>query len=213
MDLATPRARVPRPTARHERPRADVSLGTSGHRGSSLRGSFNEAHILAITQAISEYRRGQGTDGPLYLGKDTHALSTLAQSTALEVLAANGVETVIEGQCRRDVHPRDLTRRIGLQPRPQAGRRRRDRRHPLSQPSGGRRASNTTRRTEDRRIPRSRAGSGRANALLRAGNAEVKRVAYHRALAARPPIDRTCSRPTSRTCATSSTWMRSGPRA
>ena len=56
-----------------------VSFGTSGHRGSSLRGSFNEAHILAITQAICEYRRGQGTDGPLYLGKDTHALSTPAQ--------------------------------------------------------------------------------------------------------------------------------------
>ena len=73
-----------------------VLFGTSGHRGSSLRGSFNEAHILAITQAICEYRRGQGTDGPLYLGKDTHALSTPAQRTALEVLAANGVETVIE---------------------------------------------------------------------------------------------------------------------
>ena len=68
-----------------------VSFGTSGHRGSSLRGSFNEAHILAITQAICDYRRGQGTDGPLYMGKDTHALSGPAQRTALEVLAANGV--------------------------------------------------------------------------------------------------------------------------
>src|SRR4030095_459100 len=77
-------------------PAQHVSFGTSGHRGSSLRGSFNEAHILAITQAICEYRRGQGTDGPLYLGKDTHALSTPAQSTALEVLAANGVATVIQ---------------------------------------------------------------------------------------------------------------------
>jgi phosphoglucomutase len=73
-----------------------VSFGTSGHRGSSLRGSFNEAHILAITQAICEYRKGQGTDGPLYLGKDTHALSGPAQRTALEVLAASGVETVIQ---------------------------------------------------------------------------------------------------------------------
>jgi len=73
-----------------------VSFGTSGHRGSSLRGSFNEAHILAITQAICDYRRTQGTDGPLYMGKDTHALSGPAQRTALEVLAANGVETVIQ---------------------------------------------------------------------------------------------------------------------
>ena len=73
-----------------------VSFGTSGHRGSSLRGSFTEAHILAITQAICDYRRGQGIDGPLYMGKDTHALSGPAQRTALEVLAANGVETVIQ---------------------------------------------------------------------------------------------------------------------
>jgi phosphoglucomutase len=73
-----------------------VSFGTSGHRGSSLRGSFNEAHILAITQAICDYRRSKGTDGPLYLGKDTHALSGPAQRTALEVLAANGVETFIQ---------------------------------------------------------------------------------------------------------------------
>ncbi|HXC98568.1 MAG TPA: phosphoglucomutase (alpha-D-glucose-1,6-bisphosphate-dependent) [Verrucomicrobiae bacterium] len=73
-----------------------VSFGTSGHRGSSLNGTFTEAHILAITQAICEYRRGQGTDGPLYMGKDTHALSGPAQRTALEVLAANHVETVIQ---------------------------------------------------------------------------------------------------------------------
>jgi len=73
-----------------------VSFGTSGHRGSSLRGSFTETHIAAIAQAICEYRRGQGIDGPLYMGKDTHALSHPAQRTALEVLAANGVETVIQ---------------------------------------------------------------------------------------------------------------------
>src|SRR5580765_7931205 len=73
-----------------------VAFGTSGHRGSSLHGAFNEAHILAITQAICEYRRQQGTDGPLYMGKDTHALSAPAQRTALEVLAANGVETIIQ---------------------------------------------------------------------------------------------------------------------
>src|SRR5215510_1942235 len=73
-----------------------VSFGTSGHRGSPLRGSFTEAYILAITQAICDYRRGRGTDGPLYLGKDTHALSGPAQRTALEVLAANNVETIIQ---------------------------------------------------------------------------------------------------------------------
>ena len=73
-----------------------VSFGTSGHRGSSLRGTFNEAHILAITQAICDYRRGRNISGPLYMGKDTHALSALAQRTALEVLAANDVETFIQ---------------------------------------------------------------------------------------------------------------------
>ncbi len=73
-----------------------VSFGTSGHRGSSLRGTFTEAHILAITQAICDYRKEQGTDGPLYMGKDTHAISGPAQRTALEVLAANGVETIIQ---------------------------------------------------------------------------------------------------------------------
>src|SRR5687768_13570725 len=79
-----------------EDPNQLVSFGTSGHRGSSLRASFNESHILAITQAICDYRRSQGTNGPLYMGKDTHALSDPAQSTALEVLAANEVETVIQ---------------------------------------------------------------------------------------------------------------------
>jgi phosphoglucomutase len=73
-----------------------VSFGTSGHRGSPLLGTFTEAHILAITQAICDYRREQGTDGPLYMGKDTHAISGPAQRTALEVLAANNVETIIQ---------------------------------------------------------------------------------------------------------------------
>src|SRR5271165_652549 len=77
-------------------PEQRVSFGTSGHRGSSLRGTFTQAHILAITQAICDYRRVQGTDGPLYMGKDTHALSAPAQRTALEVLAANGVEAIIQ---------------------------------------------------------------------------------------------------------------------
>jgi phosphoglucomutase len=73
-----------------------VSFGTSGHRGSPLQGTFTEAHILAITQAICDYRREAGTDGPLYMGKDTHAVSGPAQRTALEVLAANHVETIIQ---------------------------------------------------------------------------------------------------------------------
>src|SRR5579872_5620277 len=73
-----------------------VSFGTSGHRGSSLRSSFNEDHILAITQAICEYRKSSGVNGPLFLAKDTHALSEPAFATALEVLAACGVETMID---------------------------------------------------------------------------------------------------------------------
>lgn len=73
-----------------------VSFGTSGHRGSSLKRSFNESHIVAITQAVCEYRASQQTTGPLYLGKDTHALSEPAFVTTLEVLAANGVEVMID---------------------------------------------------------------------------------------------------------------------
>jgi phosphoglucomutase len=73
-----------------------VAFGTSGHRGTPKRASFTESHILAITQAICDYRRRANTDGPLYLGKDTHALSGPAQDTALEVLAANGIETIIQ---------------------------------------------------------------------------------------------------------------------
>jgi phosphoglucomutase len=73
-----------------------VRFGTSGHRGSSIRGSFNEQHVLAITQAICDYRSAQSITGPLYLGKDTHALSQPASQSALEVLAANGVEVVLD---------------------------------------------------------------------------------------------------------------------
>ena len=83
-----------RPDATDETQR--VAFGTSGHRGSPLTGSFNEAHILAITQAICDYRRRQGISGPVYMGRDTHAASGPAQRTALEVLAANGVETLIQ---------------------------------------------------------------------------------------------------------------------
>jgi phosphoglucomutase len=76
-------------------PSQRVSFGTSGHRGSSLNRSFNEDHILATTQAICVYRKNQGTDGPLFIGIDTHALSVPAYQTAIEVLAANGVELML----------------------------------------------------------------------------------------------------------------------
>ncbi|WP_431915077.1 phosphoglucomutase (alpha-D-glucose-1,6-bisphosphate-dependent) [Nonomuraea jabiensis] len=75
-----------------------VAFGTSGHRGSSLKTAFNEDHILATTQAICEYRRMQGTDGPLFLGVDTHALSEPARVSALEVLVANGVQVLIDSR-------------------------------------------------------------------------------------------------------------------
>ncbi len=86
--------RVPDPTIPTER----VAFGTSGHRGSSLDGAFNEAHIVAITAAIVEYRKEQGIDGPLFIGKDTHALSGPAQETAVEVLAAAGVEVRVDAR-------------------------------------------------------------------------------------------------------------------
>jgi len=79
-----------------DNPAHQVAFGTSGHRGSSLRNSFNEHHILAISQAICDYRREEGIDGPLFLGMDTHALSEPAMRTAVEVLAANDVELVIQ---------------------------------------------------------------------------------------------------------------------
>jgi len=73
-----------------------VSFGTSGHRGTALDGTFTEAHILAVTQAVCDYRKAQGIGGPIFVGMDTHALSAAAQRTVLEVLAANGVETLIQ---------------------------------------------------------------------------------------------------------------------
>ncbi|WP_456394161.1 phosphoglucomutase (alpha-D-glucose-1,6-bisphosphate-dependent) [Nitratifractor sp.] len=81
----------PDPSKREER----VSFGTSGHRGSSFKGSFNDSHVAAITQAVCEYRIKEGYDGPLFLGKDTHALSTPAERTVIEVCAANGVQLCI----------------------------------------------------------------------------------------------------------------------
>jgi phosphoglucomutase len=119
-------------------PNQMVTFGTSGHRGSPLRGTFTEAHILAITQAIADYRRGQGTDGPLYMGKDTHALSGPAQRTALEVLAANNVETIIQ---RGDgVTPTPaISRAILVYNRGRKEHRGRYRHHAVAQSLGGRR--------------------------------------------------------------------------
>lgn len=85
---------VPDPSVPEQR----VIFGTSGHRGSSLKTSFNEAHIVAISQAIAEYRKAAGVDGPLYIGRDTHALSLPAWKTAIEVLVANGVTVCIDSR-------------------------------------------------------------------------------------------------------------------
>ena len=79
-----------------ENPVQKVVFGTSGHRGSSLDGAFNEAHILAITQAICEYRAGEGTTGPLLVGRDSHGLSEPAWRTVLEVLAGNDVQVLVD---------------------------------------------------------------------------------------------------------------------
>ena len=87
-------AQRPQPSVPQQR----VQFGTSGHRGSALARTFNESHILAIVQAICDYRREQKVEGPLFLGIDTHALSAPAFATALEVLAANKVETMIAGE-------------------------------------------------------------------------------------------------------------------
>ncbi|HKB38061.1 MAG TPA: phosphoglucomutase (alpha-D-glucose-1,6-bisphosphate-dependent) [Gemmataceae bacterium] len=161
-----------------------VSFGTSGHRGTARDGTFTESHILAITQAICEYRRSKGIDGPLFMGKDTHALSAPAQRTALEVLAANGVATVIQ---RGDgatptpvisrailVHNRGRDRGLGdgvvITPShnpPEDGG------FKYNPPDGGPADTDVTGWVQDR-----------ANALLRSGNAEVKRVPYESALKA-----------------------------
>jgi phosphoglucomutase len=161
-----------------------VSFGTSGHRGTPLRGTFTEAHILAITQAICDYRRGQGVDGPLYMGKDTHALSSQAQRTALEVLAGNGVETVIQ-------------RDDGVTPTPVVSRAivvyNRGRKEHLADgivitPShnppedGGFKYNPTNGGPADTDV--TKWVQDRANELLRGGNSGVKRVPFATALKA-----------------------------
>jgi phosphoglucomutase len=153
-----------------------VSFGTSGHRGSPLHGSFTEAHILAITQAICDYRRSQGTDGPLYMGKDTHAVSGPAERSALEVLGANNVQAIIQ---RDDgVTPTPVISRAILAYN--RGRKEHfgdgivitpshnppeDGGFKYNPPNGGPADTDVTKWVEDR-----------ANELLRAGNADVKRV-------------------------------------
>src|SRR5512133_2334356 len=95
VDVAELRRRYAADAPDPRNPAERVAFGTSGHRGSSLRRSFNEAHILAVAQAVCEHRAAAGITGPLFMGRDTHGLSAPAERTALEVLAANGVEAVI----------------------------------------------------------------------------------------------------------------------
>src|SRR6266436_2781738 len=163
-----------------------VSFGTSGHRGSPLHGTFTEAHILAITQAICDYRRAQGTDGPLYMWKDTHALSAPAQRTALEVLAANNVQTII--QENDGVTPTPVISRAILV----YNRIRKDKDHladgivitPSHNPpeDGGFKYNPTNGGPADTDV--TRWVQDRANELLRAGNAAVMRVPFAKALQA-----------------------------
>ena len=167
-----------------EDPNQLVAFGTSGHRGTSLNGTFTEAHVLAITQAICEYRRTQGISGPLYMGKDTHALSSPAQRTALEVLAANNVETIIQGEDGVTPTPvisrailaynRDLqgSRADGIVVTPSHNPPE-DGGFKYNPPNGGPADTGITRWVQDR-----------ANDLLRAGNREVKRIAYEKAIKA-----------------------------
>jgi phosphoglucomutase len=159
-----------------------VSFGTSGHRGSPFLATFTEAHILAITQAICEYRQANGIDGPLFIGKDTHAISSPAQRTALEVLAANRVETVIQSNdgftptpvISREILVHNRARRDHLgdgvvitpshNPPHDGGIK-------YNPPNGGPADTDVTAWIQNR-----------ANDLLRAGNSGVKRVAYSTAV-------------------------------
>ena len=163
-------------------PNQRVLFGTSGHRGSSLRGTFTEAHILAITQAICDYRHSQGANGPLHMGKDTHALSAPAQRTALEVLAGNGVETMIQRDDAFTPTPavshailrynrgrtQGLADGIVITPShnpPEDGG------FKYNPPNGGPADTDVTSWVQDR-----------ANELLSTGNREVRRVPYESAL-------------------------------
>ena len=122
-----------------QEPTQRVAFGTSGHRGSSLKTSFNEAHLLAIAQATCDYRAEQGTSGPLFLGVDTHALSAPALVSVLEVLVANGVEVVVDS--RDGYTPTPAVSHAILTHNRGGGRRdgRRGGDQPVAQPAGGRR--------------------------------------------------------------------------
>jgi phosphoglucomutase len=167
-----------------ENPNQRVIFGTSGHRGSPYSNSFTEAHLLAITQAVCDYRHAHGTDGPLYMGKDTHALSDPAQRTALEVLAANGVETII--QQNNGVTPTPvISRAILVYNR---GRKEHLADGIVITPShnppedGGVKYNPSNGGPADTDV--THWIEGRANDLLRSGNAGVKRVGYKEALKA-----------------------------
>ncbi|HXK22191.1 MAG TPA: phosphoglucomutase (alpha-D-glucose-1,6-bisphosphate-dependent) [Myxococcota bacterium] len=173
-------ARVPDP----DDPAQRVAFGTSGHRGSSLNGSFTESHILAITQAICEYRRARGIDGPLFMGKDTHALSGPAQRTALEVLAAHGVETMIaqaDGVTPTPVVSRAILAHNRGRAQPPADgivvtpshNPPQDGGFKYNPPDGGPADTDVTHQIEER-----------ANALLRGRNRDVRRIPSDRALRA-----------------------------
>ncbi|MBV8882155.1 MAG: alpha-D-glucose phosphate-specific phosphoglucomutase [Planctomycetaceae bacterium] len=162
-------------------PQQRVSFGTSGHRGSPLNGSFNEAHILAMTQAICEYRAAKGISGPLYLGMDTHAVSAPAQRTALEVLAAHGVLVYIQQKGGFTPTPvishailsynkgrsSGLADGIVITPSHNPPK---DGGFKYNPPHGGPADVDVTKVIQDR-----------ANVLIAAGNAGVKRIPYDRA--------------------------------
>ena len=116
-----------------ENPMQQVLFGTSGHRGSSLDSAFNEAHILATTQAIVEYRASQGIDGPLFIGRDTHALSEPAWLSALEVLVANDVVVLVDSTRRLHSHPGCQSRDLAIQLDGSGGQGRRHRRDTVTQ--------------------------------------------------------------------------------
>ncbi|MFE4517878.1 phosphoglucomutase (alpha-D-glucose-1,6-bisphosphate-dependent) [Kitasatospora sp. NPDC056783] len=167
-----------------QEPGQRVAFGTSGHRGSSLDGAFNEDHIAATTQAICEYRAEQGVAGPVFLGADTHALSEPARATALEVLAANGVHVLIDAAdgytptpavshailAHNRRSPRALADGIVVTPSHNPPR---DGGFKYNPPSGGPAGSQATGWIQDR-----------ANELIREGMRGVKKVPYARALAA-----------------------------
>ncbi|HEY7432836.1 MAG TPA: phosphoglucomutase, partial [Streptosporangiaceae bacterium] len=165
-----------------------VAFGTSGHRGSALRLSFNEDHIAATTQAICEYRAAEGITGPLFLGRDTHALSEPAYATALEVLAANDVSVLVDskdGYIPTPVLSRAIllhngsgaTEADGIVVTPSHNPPE-DGGFKYNPPDGGPAGSQITGPIQDR-----------ANELLRGGLREVRRVRYAQAKAAAQPYD------------------------